>query len=1160
MTSLIETLNRWGGRIPDFAWPMLWQSSVLIAVLFVFDFVARRKVRASIRYALWLVVLVKLLLPPTLALPTSLAWWVRPPAPQPRAQARTTAFVVTYGDFVPANLPTPAPPVFVPPPKPYLSGAGQAAATWAVVGAGLLVWLVVRWRQVAGNVRQAAVAPALLNEVLDEPQQGIKVARRVRLLVTNRAMSPAVCGLFRPVILLPNSLVERLTPSQLRAVLLHELTHLRRGDVWVNCAQALLQIFYWWHPLLWLANARIRRVREEAVDDAVMLALCDDAETYALTLVEVAKLAFNRPLASLGLVGIMESRSALRQRIERLVDFRPPRKAGLTIASALCVLAFAVLAVPMEQAPATSATQQTESASPPVEVSNENEEVKLRMIVLNKPVAGDAAEIRKLAEDIIAKVKGGAAFSEMASVFSEGRQGREGGDWGWVQKYDRDGALVLRKELADVAFSLKPGELSGIIETPEVIYLMLVEDKRPVDIKSPSAQDRKPLTGVNQAVGLTNSRPEAITNKVPLLGDIPLVGRLFRTDSATATNGAFSNALPKSLYEGTRGPQYAFSGKYYQVELREDGSYWAAGKRMNLEELRDWLVKTKQSGSSPSIGFQVKSNAAPEAVRALAELRTELGLAEGAALQSPSSSSAEQLYTRTFQVDPKALYERLENAIGISHDDLGSGSGQGGALILPGVDPQEQARIRNPRTLSPDLPQVRDRGGLSFITRTNRMQAVSVAMATFFNALGVDFASPNALALGKAIFWNDRSGTLLVRATKQDLDTIEVGIESLMAAPDRNIEAERGAVVSPTNALFTPTLPKNTQPIATATNAALETRLYRLVAPAFLKNLQRQISESPNAPIQQIITNYLASSGVNLQPPNLLVFNERNGTFVVRASLLQHELLEQLVQQLNAIPAQINIKVRFVEIEQSDTKASRFDWNLGNLLMSNAAFTNSLGKPLSPFHGILTDPQYRVILRALEQRNGVDLLTAPEITTVSGRQAQIAVVELRTIVNAVNLPVPIPPGTVSTNSPTNSVYQTQTLPLGPTLDVIPHIAADGYTIQMKVTATVTEFLGYDGSATYWPTNSIGLAKQPVLPLPQFRVRQMTVTANVRDGQTLVLGNPTVTEILKKPDGRTETKDVSDTQKKQLVVFITPTLVDETGNRLYSDDKPVPAPK
>ena len=132
----------------------------------------------------------------------------------------------------------------------------------------------------------------------------------------------------------------------------------------MNCAQALVQIVYWWHPLLWLANARIRRVREEAVDDAVMLTLRDDAEAYAPTLLEVAKLAFHRPLASLGLVGILESRSALRQRIERLMDFRAPRKAGLTIASVLGILAFTALAIPMGAAPPHSSNLSDAAGTP----------------------------------------------------------------------------------------------------------------------------------------------------------------------------------------------------------------------------------------------------------------------------------------------------------------------------------------------------------------------------------------------------------------------------------------------------------------------------------------------------------------------------------------------------------------------------------------------------------------------------------------------------------------------------------------------------------------------------------------------------------------------------------------------------------------------------
>jgi parvulin-like peptidyl-prolyl isomerase len=104
------------------------------------------------------------------------------------------------------------------------------------------------------------------------------------------------------------------------------------------------------------------------------------------------------------------------------------------------------------------------------------DEIKLRMIVLNK-TSGDDTNTASLAREILAHIKEGAAFPEMASVYSQGSQRSQGGDWGWVER------SVLRKELADTAFALKPGQVSGVIETPEACYLMLVEQKRPAHVK-----------------------------------------------------------------------------------------------------------------------------------------------------------------------------------------------------------------------------------------------------------------------------------------------------------------------------------------------------------------------------------------------------------------------------------------------------------------------------------------------------------------------------------------------------------------------------------------------------------------------------------------------------------------------------------------------------
>ena len=104
------------------------------------------------------------------------------------------------------------------------------------------------------------------------------------------------------------------------------------------------------------------------------------------------------------------------------------------------------------------------------------DQVKLRMIVLNKNSPDDQSAHR-MAEEILTEIKQGAAFAQMASVYSQGSQRSEGGDWGWIDR------SVLRKQLADVAFSLKPGEMSGVIDTPQACYLMLVEQKRTAHVK-----------------------------------------------------------------------------------------------------------------------------------------------------------------------------------------------------------------------------------------------------------------------------------------------------------------------------------------------------------------------------------------------------------------------------------------------------------------------------------------------------------------------------------------------------------------------------------------------------------------------------------------------------------------------------------------------------
>jgi parvulin-like peptidyl-prolyl isomerase len=104
------------------------------------------------------------------------------------------------------------------------------------------------------------------------------------------------------------------------------------------------------------------------------------------------------------------------------------------------------------------------------------DQIKLRMIVLNKTSSDDTNTLN-LAREIQMKIKDGATFQEMASVYSQGSQQHQGGDWGWVER------SVLRKEISDVAFALKPGQVSDVIDTPESCYLAFVEQARPSHVR-----------------------------------------------------------------------------------------------------------------------------------------------------------------------------------------------------------------------------------------------------------------------------------------------------------------------------------------------------------------------------------------------------------------------------------------------------------------------------------------------------------------------------------------------------------------------------------------------------------------------------------------------------------------------------------------------------
>jgi len=166
----------------------------------------------------------------------------------------------------------------------------------------MLIWLgVIAWR-----IRRIAVERMRLEEclrmaeILDDPRwtetlamlaEQIGLQHAPRVLVTDFAASPFVCGLMRPTLVLPRPLLETISSARWRPILLHELAHLKRGDLIWGWLPELSRLSLWFHPVSHWVARRAQLERELACDGMAMSLSDIDPASYAQALVEVIGLA-----------------------------------------------------------------------------------------------------------------------------------------------------------------------------------------------------------------------------------------------------------------------------------------------------------------------------------------------------------------------------------------------------------------------------------------------------------------------------------------------------------------------------------------------------------------------------------------------------------------------------------------------------------------------------------------------------------------------------------------------------------------------------------------------------------------------------------------------------------------------------------------------------
>jgi len=226
-----------------------------------------------------------------------------------------------------------------------------------LVGLQLLGAALVLRRRL--SLCRAVTDPAVLT-VLETACQQVKIRRLPALLVTPESMSPCIVGTLRPRIVVPEAIVTEASGIALRHVLVHELAHLARGDLWTNWLLIAARVVHWFNPVAWWMLREMQGEREAACDDFALAALGEtDRTVYASTILNLAASLAPSGIAP-AMIGLISSTRRLTSRIERLArtnsvaSLRSPIAAGIVLAVALIGLTDAMPAASARQSGAKS--------------------------------------------------------------------------------------------------------------------------------------------------------------------------------------------------------------------------------------------------------------------------------------------------------------------------------------------------------------------------------------------------------------------------------------------------------------------------------------------------------------------------------------------------------------------------------------------------------------------------------------------------------------------------------------------------------------------------------------------------------------------------------------------------------------------------------------
>ena len=308
------------------------------------------------------------------------------------------------------------------------------------------------------------------------------------------------------------------------------------------------------------------------------------------------------------------------------------------------------------------------------------------------------------------------------------------------------------------------------------------------------------------------------------------------------------------------------------------------------------------------------------------------------------------------------------------------------------------------------------------------------------------------------------------------------------------------------------------------------------------------------------ITLSLDANDVGDQSKPAIIVNSVNGFGVARVLESEVDLLDEMIRFITVAPSQLTVSVEMVELPK----------RLSSLLReAYPSLKPNESKP-DDSHSVLDESEYENLRDHFLSRSvGASVLSAPKVTTLSGRVALLSMHQRQTIVfpqdyeQGKGTPLYSESSELSKSDRDDEVgYLTRSIEIGPSLRILPWVDTGASEIDLDIRFMMREFVGYDDPGPAMVVIDGGEKKMSSqIPLPRFRERETKASMRVQDGQVVMLRGMTATNIRKKKDkvpvlgdiplvGRLFRKETTETEEKELLIFVKANQIDPAGNRRF----------